>query len=90
MVLVPLLGTVKELDDRDVFPTSVSLILPICVVSLLLSPKTALTWETVTPYILGSAIGGVLCGFFGKKIPVKWLHKGLGIIMIWGGLRYLC
>ena len=25
-----------------------------------------------------------------SQIPAKWLHRGLGIFILWGGIRYLC
>lgn len=90
MVLVPLLTWLARLEDDQVFPTSVSVILPISIVSLFLSPSTGLSIQTILPYLLGSIAGGILCGFLGRRIPVKWLHRGLGILMIWGGIRYLC
>ena len=91
MLLVPLLTGITDLDDSEIFPTSVSIILPICFISLFCSPKVQeLTLWNILPYLIGSAAGGILCGFFGKKIPVKWLHRFLGIIVIWGGIRYLC
>ncbi len=91
MILVPLLTSITDLEEQEIFPSSVSIILPICFVSLFLSKKVQeLTFLTVFPYLLGSAVGGILCGFFGKKIPVKWLHRILGILVIWGGIRYLC
>ena len=37
MVLVPLLTGTDGLDEQQIFPASVSVILPICMVSLLLS-----------------------------------------------------
>ena len=89
-LLVPLLTWLARLEDDQVFPTSVSVILPISIVSLFLSPSTGLSFQTILPYLLGSIAGGILCGFLGRKIPVKWLHRGLGILMIWGGIRYLC
>ena len=91
MVLIPLLGTCSDLDDNEIFPTSVSIILPICVVSLCFSlPGNTLTVSTCLPYLIGSALGGVLSGLVGRKIPTKWLHKILGILILWGGFRYLC
>ena len=38
---------------------------------------------------LGSALGGSLAGLWGKKIPTRWLHRGLGVLILWGGIRYL-
>ena len=91
MILVPLLSGITDLEEKEIFPSSVSIILPICFVSLFLSQKVPeLTFWTILPYLLGSTAGGILCGFFGKKIPVKWLHRILGILVIWGGIRYLC
>ena len=87
MVLVPLLGWLTDLEDNEIFAASLSIILPICIVSLLASSTIA--WQDALPWLPGSALGGVLAGFWGKKIPVKWLHRGLGIFIIWGGLRYL-
>ena len=91
MVLIPLLTKLTDTEDTQVFPCSVSIILPICLVSLFLSadPGTV-TFADVLPYLMGSAVGGILCGKFGQRIPVSWLHRFLGAIMIWGGIQYLC
>lgn len=91
MILVPLLTGITDLEENEIFPSSVSIILPICFISLFLSQKvSALTFRTILPYLMGSTFGGILCGFIGKKIPVKWLHRVLGVLVIWGGIRYLC
>ena len=91
MVLVPLLTSVTDLREHQIFPASVSIILPISIVSLLLSiPPQGIPWATALPYLLGSSIGGILAGLLGKKIPTSWLHRGLGLMIIWGGIRYLC
>lgn len=91
MVLVPLLTSLTELDDESVFPASVSIILPICFISLFCSENTNdLSVKLLLPYLLGSTAGGILCGLIGKKIPTKWLHRMLGVLILWGGVRYLC
>lgn len=91
MVLVPLLTSLTDLEDDEVFPSSVSIILPICLVSLTFSLiHTDADWAATLPYLAGSAAGGVLAGIFGKKIPTKWLHRLLGVLILWGGVRYLC
>lgn len=91
MILVPLLTLLTNLDDEKIFPTSVTIIFPICLVSLAVSPGYGnLPWKTAWPYLLAAIPGGLLAGLFEKKIPVKWLHRVLGILIIWGGLRYLC
>lgn len=87
MVLVPLLGWLTKMEDDEIFASSLSIILPICIVSLVSSQSIA--WHEALPWLPGSALGGLLAGLWGKKIPVKWLHRGLGIFIVWGGLRYL-
>ena len=91
MVLVPLLTGLTDLQEEEVFPSSVSIILPICFVSLLLSvSQDDLTLKQIWPYLLGSGLGGIAAGLWGRKIPVVWLHRILGVLILWGGIRYLC
>ena len=91
MVLVPLLGLLARLDDREIFPASITIILPICLVSLAFTAAAGhLDFKTALPYLIGSAAGGLIAGLWGHKIPVVWLHRGLGILILWGGIRYLC
>ena len=91
MVLVPLLTKITDLEDNQVFPASVSIILPISFVSLFFAWQASPpNWMTALPYLLGSSAGGIAAGLFGKRIPVKWLHRILGILILWGGVRYLC
>lgn len=91
MVLVPLLCWLTDIEDSAVFPASVSVILPVCLVCLLVrSHGGALPWRDALPYLMGSGIGGILAGTLGLRIPVAWLHRILGIMILWGGIRYLC
>lgn len=91
MVLVPLLTLLTELDDREIFPASISIIAPMCLVSLAIgAPESGLPWTEAFPYLIGSSLGGILAGLFSKKIPTVWLHRILGILILWGGWRYLC
>lgn len=91
MVLVPLLTLLTDMEDTEIFPASITIILPICLVALAATAITGtVDWKTARPYLLGSAAGGFLAGKWGQKIPVKWLHRGLGVLILWGGIRYLC
>lgn len=90
MVLIPLLTWLSDLEDNEIFPSSISIILPICLVSLLYTAgTTGIDLSLALPYLIGGAIGGLGAGLWGKKIPTLWLHKILGIFILWGGLRYL-
>ena len=90
MGLVPLLTLLTDLEDEEVFPASVSIILPICVVSLAFTAwYGAIAWSASFPYLIGSALGGFFAGLLAKKVPTTWLHRGLGLLILWGGVRYL-
>ena len=90
MVLIPMLGMTAALREEELFPSCLCIILPLCLVSLAACTLQGnLTLSPALPYLPGSAIGGILAGFFGRKIPVKWLHRILGALILWGGVRYL-
>lgn len=91
MVLVPLLSRLGGLEEQELFPASVCMILPMSIISLLLSWQVgSISAASVLPYLIGSAAGGILAGFWGKRIPTLWLHRVLGGLILWGGVRYLC
>lgn len=91
MVLVPLLYMLTDLKEDEVFPASLSVILPICVVSLgITALNGTIPWQEALPYLAGSTLGGIAAGLWGRRIPVKWLHRLLGILILWGGVRLLC
>lgn len=90
MVLVPALGKRTGLNEKERFPASIAIIAPICIISLLFSARWQLTFRQVLPYLAGSAVGGIAAGLWGKYIPTVWLHRILGVLILWGGIRYLC
>ena len=90
MILIPLLGLLTDWEDEKIFASSLSIILPICLVTLIATSLAGpIHWRASVPYLIGSGVGGVLAGFLGRKIPVNLLHKALGLLIIWGGVRYL-
>lgn len=91
LVLVPLLTVLTDIADEDVFSSSISIILPICIVCIIVNSLSGLTTlRPALPYLFGSAVGGLCAGIWGRRIPVKWLHRALGFLILWGGYRYLC
>lgn len=91
MVLIPLLTIFAKLNDDEVFPASVCIVLPMCAISFGLTfQNNLIPWSIAIPYLFGSVLGGILAGIWGKKIPTVWLHRILGIMILWGGVRYLC
>lgn len=91
LVLVPLLTLLTDTEDSSVFSNSISIILPICFICIAVTAATiGISFRPALPYLLGSVIGGLCAGIWGQKIPVCWLHRGLGLLILWGGYRYLC
>ena len=91
MLLVPLLTALTDTPEDAIFPTSLSIMLPICLISLLSQAMlNPIPWKEAFPYLIGSAAGGIVAGICGQRIPTKWLHRTLGILILLGGIRYLC
>lgn len=90
MVLLPLLTHTTDLKEHETFASCVCIVLPLSLVSagvyLLRGGEFG---SSSVPYLIGGAIGGVLAGLFLKKLPTKWLHRILGIFILWGGYRLL-
>ena len=90
MVLVPLLIWLVGLPDKLAFSSAISIILPLCVVSLVIYGRhDMLPLSDALPYLLGGAGGGVLAGLWFQKVPAKWLHLALGVRILLGGVRLL-
>ena len=90
MVLVPLLIWLVGLPDKLAFSSAISIILPLCVVSLVIYGRhDMLPLSDELPYLLGGAGGGVLAGLWFQKVPAKWLHLALGALILLGGVRLL-
>ena len=88
MVLVPLLIWLVGLPDKLAFSSAISIILPLCLVSLAVYARQgALT--VAWPYLVGGFAGGLLGGWLLRRIPVNWLHRALGLVILYGGLRLL-
>ena len=91
MIFVPLLRKFNRLPDRELFPASLSVMLPVCAVTALLSLVGGdVDFGQATPYLIGSVIGGFLVTRWGHEIPTVWLHRVFGVLILWGGIRYLC
>lgn len=91
MVLVPILARNEKLKEDQVFPCSVFIILPICIVSLFADINNISTpLKESWPYLSGGIVGGLIAGIWGQHIPTRYLHRTLGLLILWGGVRYLC
>lgn len=90
MVLVPLLSRQKDIAPREVFASAIAVILPISTVSFIVYYMNgSMDFSVAWPYLLGGVFGGIAGGLLYRKIPTKYLHKALGILILWGGFRCL-
>lgn len=90
LVLVPLLSVFCQVDDAAVFGQSLSIMLPICICSLLVQHVyCAVPLQELMPYLFGGAVGGACAAVIGKHISSAWLHRIFGLIMLWSGIRCL-
>ncbi len=90
MLLLPLLERLTDLSPRERFATSVCIILPLSLVSAAVYwlRGGAFSGEAV-PYLIGGALGGLAAGLLLKRLPTKLLHRVMGVLILWGGLRLL-
>ena len=90
MVLVPLLIKFGKLEDKKAFSSAISIILPMCLVSIFVYwTRDIFPFRDALPYLLGGLIGGVLGGILFRKVSAQFLHKVFGLVILWGGMRLL-
>ena len=90
MILVPLLVGWCHIESKAAFASALSVMLPVCLVSLgVYFLRGALSLADALPYLAGGALGGVLAGICYKKIPKQLLHRAMGLLILWGGVRLL-
>ena len=88
MILLPILEKTTDLSSKELFATSVCIILPLTLVSVgvYFWQGGGFAMESV-PYLLGGAGGGVIAGLLLKRLPTKLLHYVLGAFILGGGIR---
>ena len=86
MVLIPMLGRLTDIPEASLFSASLRIMLPICLTALIVTGQ-ALPWREALPYLLGSILGGLLA--LRLRIPTRWLHRILGLLILLGGVRML-
>jgi len=90
MLLLPLLHRLTDLREHDAFACSVCTMLPLSVVSLVVYWLRGGEFLTAAlPYLAGGALGGIAAGLLLRRLSAVWLHRALGALIVWGGLRLL-
>lgn len=90
LFLVPLLSGWAGLEERRAFATSVAVILPLSVVSVIVYlQKGDIRVLENLPYLVGGAAGGVIAGKVFQKVEMVWLRRVFGVLILYGGIRAL-
>ena len=90
MVLVPMLIRFGKLEDKQAFSSAISIILPICLISITVYwMQNIFPFREALPYLAGGLLGGIAGGLLFRRVTPQLLHKGLGLIILWGGIRLL-
>lgn len=88
LFLVPLFTRWLHLEQRRAFATSVAVVLPLSVAALVsYALEGGMDVGAALPYLAGGLVGGFLSGRVFEKIPVTWLRRGFGLLMLYGGVR---
>lgn len=88
LFLVPLLGGWAGLSKRQAFATSVGAALALSLASACVYlMKGALSLSGLWPYLAGGFAGGIVSGKIFGKVPVSWLRRAFGLLLIYGGIR---
>lgn len=88
LFLVPLLTAWAGMPQKKAFATSVAVILPLSLVSAgIYFWKGAIDFSAAWPFLAGGALGGLLSGRIFKKMPVVWLRRAFGLLILYGGVR---
>lgn len=88
MFLVPLLVRWCGIEERRAFATSVAVIFPISIVSVIIYwMQGSLDWRSALPYLAGGLAGGLIAGRIFKKIKLVWIRRAFGVLIVYGGIR---
>lgn len=91
MILLPLLSIFRCCEADQLLSVSLTVIMPLTVVSLLMTAaEERVPFAVMLPYLTGSLLGGWIAGRIHGRIPFLWLRRLLGALIILGGIRFLC
>lgn len=88
LFLVPLLTVWAGLPQKKAFATSVAVILPLSVVSVVIYAwRGQLPLREAVPYLLGGILGGWVSGKLFQRVSLLWLRRVFGLFLLYGGVR---
>lgn len=88
MVLVPMLVSFCGLPRQKAFATSISIILPLCLLSSsIYFLHGNLSISAAAPYLFGGFVGGLLGGRLFKRVSMTWLRRIFAFLILYGAWR---
>lgn len=88
LFLVPMLIAWTSLEERKAFATSIAIILPLSIVSVVIYWfRGGIDLLSAWPYLVGGAIGGIIGGKIFKNLNMIWLRRVFGLLILYGGIR---
>lgn len=88
LVLVPLFSGICGMEEKHALATSVAVILPLSIVSVLFYLKGGLE-VFLPPYLLGGIAGGFIAGRLFARIPAGILRRIFGVMILYSAYRML-
>ena len=90
MICVPLLSNVVKLPDKKSHATTLLIMLPLCIASLVVYfTKGNLPLEESWQVCIGFVMGGLIGASLLKKISNVWLGVVFSLVIIVGGIKML-
>ncbi len=90
LFLVPLFIKWIKLEVKTSFATSIAVIFPLSAISLIVYLfKGDVDFMFALPFLVGGFFGGIISGRIFGKIPIFWLRRGFGVLLIYSGIRGL-
>ncbi len=87
-LLIVLLGWRGNMEERSMFATTVCVSAGLSLVSAAVySLRMPIPWIQMAPYLLGGLAGGVLGGKYFRKLPMAWVRRAFGVLLIVSGVR---
>lgn len=90
LFLVPLFINWMKLDEKKAFATSVAVIFPMSLASLIvfiIRGNDILL--TAIPFVIGGILGGLVSGKLFRRMSAVWLHRIFGFLLLYGAFRSL-
>ena len=88
LFLVPMFTKWLGMEQRKAFATSVAVIFPLSIVSIVVYFfKGSVDFLFALPYLLGGLAGGFISGKVFGKVSVTLLRRIFGLLILYGGIR---